>query len=360
MSGKKWFNAFLIISLALMVLVGGMVFVIDPFFVYRAPNPKIYYKLYDQRSQNNGITKFFDYDAIITGTSMAENFKASDFDNSFGTHAAKVTYAGATFKEINDNLKVAYESGHEVKYILRPIDYTLLTKDKDEMRTDMGEYPVWLTNDNPFDDVKYLLNRDVILSYAVPCLLNLIKGRQGGYTSFDEYSYNGDYNYSKAEVLAGRERFDEPSEVNPVDEEELSRLRENFEQNVISIAKEHPETEFFCFLPPYSMAYWGGVKEDGDLDKMLVYTKEATALMLQCDNIHVYSFNLETSVTENLDLYRDSGHYNPDINQWIITRIAEGEEAQGESPYRLTLENYEEHYEKLTQLLKEYDYNQLF
>lgn len=360
MTGKKWFQTFLSISLAVMILLGGMVFVLDPFFHYRAPNSRIYYKLYDQRSQNDGITRFFDYDAIVTGTSMAENFRASDFDRLFGTNCIKVTYAGATFKEINDNLKVAYDSGHQVKYVLRPIDYTLLTRGKDELRTDMGEYPVWLTNDNPFDDVKYLLNRDVIINYALPCLLNLVKGQQGGHTSFDEYSFNGDYDYSRESVLSGRKEFLAPEVVNPLTDEELETLRANMEQNVISIAREHPETTFLCFLPPYSMAYWGSIREDGDLDRMLALVEEATRLMMECDNIHVYSFNLETNVTENLDLYRDAGHYNPDINAWILETIAECEKGGGGNElYRLTGDNYNEHYRRLGEQLKGYDYNSL-
>lgn len=366
MSGKKWFKAFGLLTIIVILVLGGTVFLVDPFFHYRAPNKKIFYRLYDQRSQNVGITRFFDYDAIVTGTSMAENFRASQFDECFGTDAVKVTYSGATFKEINDNLTESYASGHQVRYVLRPIDNTMLLRDKDEMRTDMGEYPVWLTNKNPFDDVRYLLNRDVIINYTLPCVLKLFTGQEGGYTSFDEYSYTGDdQEYGKEVMLSGRKSFSEPTESFEATEEELETLRANIEQNVISLAKEHPETTFLYFYPPYSMVYWGGIREEGALTKNLAFMKEAAEMMAECENIHLYAFTGELEVTTNLDIYRDAGHYNPDINARIIEEIAESEaggacyEVNKSFATRITADNVEAYSDELSELFESYDYNKL-
>ena len=156
MTGKKFFYTSLILFVSALAVMALTVFIVDPFFHYRAPNPNLYYRLYDQRSQNDGITRHFSYDSIITGTSMAENFKASRFDEAMNTRSIKVCYSGATYKELNDNLKVSYESGHDIKYVFRTLDYSLLYRDKDALREDMGEYPYHLTDSNPFNDVKYL------------------------------------------------------------------------------------------------------------------------------------------------------------------------------------------------------------
>ncbi len=355
MTGKKWFRAFLILSLATVLLIGGAVFVVDPFFHYRKPNKQLFYLLGDQRSQNDGITKHFDYDAIITGTSMAENFKASQMDSLFGVNTVKVCYSGATNKELNDNLKVAYSSGHNVKYVLRTIDYTMLATDKDEMRTDMGEFPVWLTNDNPFDDVKYLLNRDVVINYTLPCLWHFVTGTQGGYTSFDDYSFTGNDNtFGVLEALGGRVSFEEPEEIVPATDEELQLLEGNVSQNIVELANEHPETTFLYFYPPYSLAYWGGVKEDGEIGKQMAFIRKTTELMLECDNIHLYGFDLETDITEDLSNYRDAGHYSPDINTWILDTIAY--EEKGDIAHRLTKDNYLQYIEEFRDILESYDY----
>jgi hypothetical protein len=354
MTGKRFFLTTVIMLALTLLVLGTAVFVVDPFFHYRAPDKKLFYTLYDQRSQNDGITRNFDYDSIITGTSMAENFRASYFDELFGTDSVKVCFSGATYKELNDNLKVSYESGHDVRYVLRSLDYSLLVRDKDALRDDMGDYPYWLTNKNVFDDVRYLLNRDVIVNYTLPVIAGFVRGAEGGYTSFDEYSFTGNDNtFGKDMVLEGRKSFDEPVRINPVTQEDIDKLRGNMEQNVVSLAREHPETTFLYFFPPYSMAYWGGIKSEGNLECMLEYKKAAVEQMLECDNIHIFSFTLFTDVTSNLELYRDPAHYCPKINDYIMEVISE--DGYG----RITKENHLEILEEERALLTGYDYNKL-
>ncbi len=359
MNGKKWFLSIIILSVSSLFIIAGCVFWTDPFFHYRSPNEKFYYLLQDQRSQNDGITKHFDYDAIITGTSMTENFAASQFDRLFGTDSIKVTYSGATYKEINDNLKASYESGHSPKYVLRGLDYTLLVRDKDELRLDMGEYPEYLTNDNPFDDVKYLLNKDVVLSYVLPLMVRYVRGVPGGHTDFDTYSYSAmNYTYSRDAVLSGRKSYKDPDVINDTTDEEITMLMENMKANVTDLAKAHPETVFLYFFPPYSMSYFGGLYEEGNLSKELDYKKIAIEMMLECDNIHIYSFTTATDITADLDRYRDQAHYDQHVNEWIIDRIAECEQGE-DTEHRITKENAEEYLSSERELLENYDYNSI-
>ncbi len=361
MTGKKWIRTFLILFVGTLIAIGAVVFFVDPFFHYRAPRDFFYYRLYDQRSQNDGITRNFEYDALLTGTSMAENFKASQFDELFDCNTAKIIYSGETYKELNDNIEVSYESGHSPKYVFRPIDYSLLLKDKDEMRIDMGDYPTWLTNKNPFDDVKYLLNRDVIINYTVPALLGFFTGKEPGVTDFDEYSYTGDDNvFSREVVLQGRDKFENPQALIPLTDEDIKMAADNVEQNVVSLARQHPETTFIYFFPPYSMAYWGGVRQEGNLERYVELVHKASLQMLECDNIHVYCFGFQEDVTSDLDNYRDVAHYSAEINDLIEDEIAAAEKgAADEWRLRITKENVEDYFEDLLEYLENYDYNSL-
>ncbi len=360
MSGKKWFTSIMILCLASMMLIAGCVYWTDPFFHYKSPRDYFYYELQEQRYQNDGITKHFDYDAIITGTSMCENFLASEFDSYFGTNSIKINYSGATYKEIEDNLRVSFESGHSPLYVLRGLDYTLLVKDKDELRLDMGDYPEYLTNDNPFDDVNYLLNRDALLSYSLPMIAGLLQGKEGGHTSFDDYSYTADENvFSREEVLEGRTSFTAPAVINDVSQEEITMMTDNMIYNVLDVAKDHPETTFLYFFPPYSMSYFGNLWEEGNLEKELEYKKLAIEMMLEYDNIHVYSFTMATDITADLDRYRDVAHYDAGVNSWIIGQVADGELSGGVSDYRITKDNVDEYCESEKELLLNYDYNSL-
>lgn len=130
---------------------------IDPYMHYHKPDTEGYfYSLNNQRSQNDGITKHFEYDALITGTSMTENFKTSEMDALFACNSIKVPYSGGSYKEINDNLKVAVENNPNLKMVVRGLDMGRFLDDKDVMRYDLGTYPTYLYDSNPLNDVQYI------------------------------------------------------------------------------------------------------------------------------------------------------------------------------------------------------------
>ena len=90
MKAKKWFLSCMSV-LAGSILIMLLVFwIFDPYFHYHKPFSFISYRLYDERYINDGISRHFDYDAIITGTSMAQNFKTSEVDALFGVESVKV------------------------------------------------------------------------------------------------------------------------------------------------------------------------------------------------------------------------------------------------------------------------------
>ena len=355
MKPGKWLRAFVICILTALLVLGGLVIYLDPFFHYHGPVAGWYYELSDQRSQNDGITRHFTYDAVITGTSMTENFRTTEFDALMGTGACiKLPYPGATFKEINDNLKVAFDTDNVIHYVLRPLDYSHLVEDKDAMREDMGEYPSYLYDRNVFNDVKYLFNKDVLLYYLLPMLQRKLRGEEGGITSFDDYGNSRQDACSKELALEGIESFGTALQQESLTEEEIETLRANVEQNVIAVAREHPETTFLYYFPPYSAAWWGTLKEDGTLSRQVQAEKLATQMMLEeTDNIQVYNFNLDqTEVIFNLDNYKDTGHYSSEVNSMILTWIADGES-------RITKENLEDYYREEETWYLAYDYNQL-
>lgn len=354
MKAKTWLRSFLILILAFLFLIGGLMVWIDPFFHYHAPLSGIYYTLGDQRSQNDGITKHFAYNAVITGTSMTENFKTSELDELFGTESIKVPYPGGTYKEINDNLEVAFETHDDIKLVIRGLDYTHLIEDKDAMRTDMGTYPTYLYDDNLLNDVKYLYNNTALAVYALPELLRYLRGEEGGHTSFDDYSATNDETYSADEAL--KDADDNMGEFNAQEsltEEEIQTLTDNVTANVIEIAQANPDTEFICFFPPYSGVWWGNLLAEGTLEKQVAAEELATKLMLEsCDNIRVFSFNMETDIVTNLSNYRDAGHYSSEISSWILQQMKAGND-------EITLDNMDDYAKAQIDFYENFDYSTL-
>ena len=116
MKSKIWIMGFAILTIVPLIFIALLAWEVDPYFHYHRPNIiKYSYELYNQRSQNDGITRHFEYEGIITGTSMTENFKTAEAEKIFGYNFVKVPYSGGTYKEINDNLKVAIEKNKKLK-----------------------------------------------------------------------------------------------------------------------------------------------------------------------------------------------------------------------------------------------------
>lgn len=148
-----WIIGTLMITTILFVSFASVTVYIDPLFHYHKPLKDFEYPLNNERYQNDGIIRNFEYDGIITGTSMSENFKTSEADAMFDADFIKIPFSGGYYKEIDDNLRRAYDTGRDIRYVVRSLDYSQLICDKDAYRTD-ATYPTYLYNDNPLDDQK--------------------------------------------------------------------------------------------------------------------------------------------------------------------------------------------------------------
>ena len=91
-SYKNWLLCMLSLALVLMIAMASVIVYVDPYFHYHGPQSNLYYELNNERSQNDGIIRHFDYDSMIIGTSMAENFKTSEAEEIFGGHFIKTTF----------------------------------------------------------------------------------------------------------------------------------------------------------------------------------------------------------------------------------------------------------------------------
>ncbi len=351
MDKKKWLIVFGIEAFVLLFGISFMVAFVDPYFHYHKPISSMFYQLDNQRSQNDGIIKQFDYDSIITGTSMCENFKASEFDALFQAQSVKICFSGGSYKEINDNLNRALNSGREIKYVLRCIDYMKLIEDKDHMPTNLGEHPTYLYDQDPWNDIKYLLNKEVVFNVCIPMLTDsYLHGKRGGITSFDEYSnWNKEVVFGKESVLGNRKGYTKSLKEKLFTWDDHEIVKGTIKQNVTELAESHPETTFFYFFPPYSIAYWGDLYENGGLNRQIEAEREAIKQILECENIKLYSFNDCWDIVLNLDNYKDNIHYGEWINTEILHMIRN-------DIGLLTKDNYEEYIEREREFYLDYNY----
>lgn len=346
---KKWFWSTIAGSGIILFLILVVVVIADPYFHYHGKIPGMKYRIYNERYINVGILENFEYDAIITGTSMNQNFKTSQMDALLGTNAVKVPFSGAGFQEIRENLEKAFESDNEIKYVLWGIDYNGLLRESDYIA--YKEYPEYLYDNNIFNDVSYVWNKEIMVSGLLTNVLMTLQGEET--TTFDEYAswdVGRGWDFIK---LSYCRRQDILPMKNGLTSEEQEMIEENIETNILSLAKAHPETTFILFYTPYSALYWDELYREGMLEKQLFSESVTSKLLLECENIQLYSFFDKTDMVCNLDNYRDGLHYVNDINDAILTWIANGEG-------RVTKENYQKLIQKEYDFYMNYDYDSLY
>lgn len=196
---RKWVLSCVLTLVFGLVLVSLITVIIDPFFHFHSPIKGLQYPIDNERYQNDGIVRHFSYNAIVTGTSMTENFKTTQIDKIFDVSCVKVPFSGGRYKEINDNLKRAISANPNIRCIIRSLDCNRLLCDKDEKRTDVS-YPDYLYDNIWLNDVFYVLNKDVLFDNSLRVLFYTQNG--GRTTSFDEYArWNDDnvYNFSESQ-----------------------------------------------------------------------------------------------------------------------------------------------------------------
>ena len=336
-------------------IAGAWVVRVDPFFHYHKPLTEGYfYYLNNERSQNDGISKHFDYDALITGTSMTENFKTSELDAIFGTDSIKVPYSGGSYKEINENLINALAHNPNLKIIIRGLDMTVFIRDKDAMRFDLGHYPTYLYDKNLFNDVKYIFNRDVLFKRVYPMVLdNDNEGFEPGITSFDDYSnWMANYTFGINTVCPDGVVVQDAGAPVHLKDAERDMVLENIQQNVTSLAEQYPEVTFYYFFTPYSALWWQALVNTGTIYKQIEAEELVIEEILKHDNIKLYSFNNLTDITTDLNNYKDIMHYGSWINSLMLQYMYDGK-------CLLTYDNYEEYLEDELSFYTSFDYGQL-
>lgn len=346
------YNIWIIGTIALMIAALGafaaVIIYIDPMFHYHGPVEDLEYPLNDERYQNDGITRNFMYDGIITGTSMTENFKTTEADRLFGADFIKVPFSGGTYKEISSNLQRAYDAGKNVRYIIWGLDYSMLISDKDAWRD--FYFPTYLYNDNLFDDLNYVLNKAMLNRAG-----DVVKYTAGGNktTSFDAYKNWSEGQTFGAEAVLNMYTLGEKAEtVYELTEEERKMIVENVRQNVTDLAYAHPETTFYVFFPPYSICFWDDQANRGCVERVIDSTEIAIREILKCPNIKLYSFYANFDLICDLDNYMDWIHYGEWVNSQLLEWMHDDE-------YLLTEDNYQEHIDVIRKFYRSYDYEQL-
>lgn len=319
----------ILLSLFYGFILGCIVLVawIDPFFHYHKPLKGISYTIDNQLSQNPGIARHYDYDSVILGSSMTVNFDTDVFKEVMGLETVKLSYNGAFPKDIDNIMSIIQKSPNKIKEIFLGIDINTY---KESPGITAYEIPQYLYDENLWNDLTYLLNKDVLLEYIFK---NIVTKQLG--TPINEVYCTWHYvDCGKEIVLASYQAPEQFMEPLPA-ETYIDSIEKNMEAYILPYIESMPETQFTVFFPPYSILYWYTHTANGSLEAQLQGERRIMEMLFSYPNVSVYYFQNLYSFITDLDHYSDYTHYTHEMNDYMARCFADG-------TCRLTKENYEE------------------
>lgn len=311
--------------------------VVDPFFHYHGPLESFRYTIDNQLSHNPGIAKNYEYDSVILGSSMTINFDTELFAETMGLNTVKLSYNGAFPKDIDNIMPLVKKSSNKVKNIFLGID---IFNYKVEPGKTACEIPQYLYDDLLWNDLPYLLNKEVVIEYILTTQEN---------TPLNEIYSNWKYvECSRDKVLASYaapQTFSEPLEADCY----RSNIEENMNAYILPYIDSMPETQFTVFFPPYSILYWYSRFADGSLEAEIEGERQIVEMLLERSNVSVFYFQNRYDFITNLDNYSDYTHYSHEMNDEMTRCFADGTD-------RLTEENYAEMFDGMLEMLSQCDF----
>lgn len=327
---------------AIVLFLGGaalLVFLVDPFFHYHEPWFGLKAVEDEKEYQIPGILKNFEYDSVLAGSSVVMSMDTDRLDERFSCKTVKAVGGSAPAPLLDYYLDIAFEE-RELKYVFYGLDVFSFYNNPD-MQVISGDVE-YLVNGNPLDDVQYLWNMDII-GEKIPAMIQ-ISGDEN-YSEGLIYQLNRDAVLGPEEVLSihcpGAGQVQKRKPLNYQEDyvtENLNRLEAQ--------VREHKDTQFLFFIPPYSIVWWDGAYEKGLLDTYLYTLECCMERLLPYDNVTFYAtdFNEAGTIT---DLYQYMDYIHGGV--MVTERMAE---QVGSAENEITLGNYKEQTAKLREVFE--------
>jgi len=315
-SAYSWICSFICVVIILTLIVGSVVYIIDPFFRFRVVDGKYFL---NPKYVSPGLVRNYDYDTLILGSSMIQNFNMQSFRDKLNCKPLHIGIGGAKPAEILKYIELSEKVGKADTYYIcidissfafEPVVYT----------------PEYLFDDGLISDFKYIYNYEAICQF-VPANIALmalekINPNTGLYDKKTQIDYLGDWSddfrcSEKSVIENYNSGAYKPASVNPDTFYELCAKKTDDFFEILNKSKD-----YVFFIPPYSSLYWYDKINSGEFDVLNQGKKYFVEKALNF-GATVYDFQA-AELTVDLNNYRDTTHYSHQINEWIVDRFKDG------------------------------------
>lgn len=320
MPSKKWLISFLCIFLTLVLIVGLTAYLVDPFYQFRYGDNAHF--INTAKFPGPGLVKNYEYDTLIIGSSMTQNFDMDVFRQELGCDPLHIGIGGIGLEELLSYIELSEQAGKCEAYYIG-IDQYMLADPIDFIT------PEYLIRNDTISTLRYLFSYEAWFRYIpLDIALGLIrrlpvtlpeKIRQAVDVDYMG-NWENDYVFGEDAVIRNYLRNDYG--VSSVETDGLyERMTEWTDKLIEGLPGD--KTRYHFFFPPYSVLFWYDAQNDGYLDEYL-QIKQYFREKANAYGIQVYDFQSADFVFD-LDYYRDMTHYRGEINDWMVHCFARGD-----------------------------------
>lgn len=345
---------FLLVVLLLLGGTAGFVWLTDPFFHYHAPWFGLKAVEDEKEYQIPGMIDNFSYDSLLAGSSVVMSMDLEELDKEFSCTTIKAVGGSAPAPLLLWYLNRAFDR-QELRYVFYGLDVFSFYNDP---AMDVVEKEVaYLVNKNPFDDVRYLWNKDIITK-KIPQMI-----QQSGEEDYDWgmiYQVNAGAATGPEEVL----KMHCPNKDAVIKPQPVDYQWEDVQENLARLEKlvqAHADTQFIFFIPPYNILWWDNAYEKGLLDAYLHTLEVCMERLLACENVRMYAawFN-EKEVIGNAYLYMDYIHAASSVTEQLPGQLSGAGNEITASTYKKELEKLLDCFYSFRHKVQEEGYGFLF
>lgn len=302
-----------------------MVWLVDPMYQFRRPEhfqPRYYRGI--ERFQNIGIAKNFDYDTVIIGNSMSENFSTRQIWNELGWKAVNLSMSGSSGYEQNRLLQYAIATG-KVRRVIWLVQWYSFS-DPDYVSKDVA-YLQGIIDNKPSYLFEYYLANLQTLQWVVKLALRI-----GGETDMDRA-----WNWSDAAVFGcesisrGYRYSVHPDPARLADRhrrmpEDIRKMGASVEKNLLEPIRKNPNVQFYVITAPHSVWSYRAISKTNPDALWLIdgFRKPIADFAPGAKNLEVYDFQSDAGIIYDASLYKDMRHYSEQVNRRMVHAIAQG------------------------------------
>lgn len=325
---KKALKRLCLLIVLVLAVVAFAVWFFDPFYQYHAPFFGMEPVFNDRDNQMPGSIRNLKYDSILVGSSVAENFDTDYLNEVYQCDTLKVIKASGSMPDLLYYVELA-QKNHDLKNVFWCLDLFAMDYVTEVELFEQGA-PKYLHTQSPLDDLPYLYNKEILLE-KIPTWV--VSSWQGVNTGGMAYNWAEGKVFSAEAAISHYERYYVAEE--DIQVKSASEYRPIIDQNISSLTeqvKQHPETQYFFLLPPYSMLWWDCAYVNGELEEKIYIMDQIFTNLLPLENVEIYSFQNDPEIVCDLNHYMDKTHYSPEINQYMLEQLGGGD-------YRITPDN---------------------